>query len=323
MSWIHGLAAPSGQRGLPTLLSRSEPPRGRLKGRLAFGLPFPAGVVGVATVFLVTLAPTVLATTFSSRLEPWRPDSERVAVGVSASDAVVLATLGEIVDTLEAVDSTGTAFRSTSILVLSELEYLKGIPEQGPLRVRLPFFGPRPDALRRQFMLDGGRGLFYLVLTPAGWLLATNFAPKGGAVPIHRSDEARIGAMITLAASSQSLESVAQRATYVIIGTPMAPERCQATQGDEICVRVRVDSTVVGAPLKREVLIYCPKRPVSVGARAVYALSPPVNGVFEVIGFHAGIFPIGPTLARKHSVHVDSLLRRIRLSRLQPTRAKE
>jgi hypothetical protein len=240
--------------------------------------------------------------------EPPLFDGEALAIAVSSSDAVIVATM--IGDGQRWVDSSRTA----SCVVLSDLVVLKGDIEGDSLIVVTPIYGMDPATIKRRLARSQNRGVFFINKTRVGWLLIPTKVPE--VLPLGEGANAEMVPQIRALAESQTLESISRAASVILVGRGRESwnwTRCTLPRRWSYCVDVVPEVLVAGSAPDFVVRVTSPSAPYF--ERAIFFLRAGPEGIYELVGSHAGVITIGP-FGEIQEADVPALVGRITALRL-------
>lgn len=149
-----------------------------------------ARAVRLATFGLIILGVsglTVQGAGLSRAVQPPMTEAELLEIAVSASDAVILGTVLGIHDSVHVTKGGGT-LREGRYLILSDVIALKGDVGGAEVMVLASAFGKTATVIQKSLGRSYGRGIFFVLRTPSGWLLNFNWAPE--VLPLRKGGNA-------------------------------------------------------------------------------------------------------------------------------------
>lgn len=242
-------------------------------------------------------------------------EAEALEIAVSASDAVVIATIGATRDSFVVRDSVNGHW--VQYLDLSEVSALKGEALPANLRVLVPQYATPTKMIRRSLSRSEGRGIFFLRRSSIRWLLTDAEGIDCSVIPLGTGRKTELPHRVRALAEGQSLESVASEAPIILLGWVRRQWiECTGPHGPSHCMEVVPEEVVAGSLGDSVISINCPRlpRPPQPG-RAMFFLRPGPTGAYELVGSQAGIITTEPRYLTAPKVDVPALVRRVLLLR--------
>lgn len=224
---------------------------------------------------------------------------------VSGADAVALARIESIADTITDVAPDGSGIPVRSIRFMVE-EWLEGGDGSRAIRAGTSPLDDQP--LRGGDLFEAARSKqLVLVLVrklPDGWVLADGPDPSGAGMRAVKSTEARqLSVRVREIVASQSPESLVARSSAVVVGRCVDTQPCRDRPGLR-CGRVVVEETLLGNA-NDTIQVFAPLVGDLPQGRAVHLLRQTGANEFETIGYQRGGQPItNGELARWHITEV-------------------
>lgn len=240
-------------------------------------------------------------------------DSEKLELGVSAADAVIVGTVVAFRDSILRTPD-GEVIEQVLYLDLRSVRAIKGGPIGSEVSVAAPSYGPSAKAMQSVLERSSHRGMFFL-RERAGWRLATNWAPGGGVLAITPPLEWELAETVRRIANEQSIEKVASRAQVIVLGGVSGRADCDVAGVRGPCLTVRVDSVIAGQVDSKVLLLRCAFPPLISFDQALFFMQPVSAHTYELVGFHAGVVPTTSRTTKQRLLDLPGLLRRVAESR--------
>jgi hypothetical protein len=229
---------------------------------------------------------------------PQLSQSEALEIGVSSSDLIVIARIRAIRDSSGTHDSPSRwpaiplprTWRRT-YLDLTDIDLVKGTLEDTRLAVAVPRIEIAQRLRRHGIHETDGLGLFFLEKRALGWVLASEFAPESGIMPVSRALASVIASRVRAIASAQSIEQLAERADLVVRAEVQGRVECETGRGRASCISIVVDSILAGSTQSIALRVYIPVPQAFSYGKALFFLRAAGTDTYELVGSNAGVLP--------------------------------